>query len=180
MHNFLSEPDPIICSCDDTDFLVHKAILRSASHVFAAMLDPDSPVAANAADNNGKAVSLEENTCTLDALFRICYLITDPMPKDAGEILVVLEATKKYIIDLTVEFCRKLLVSPQILHRDPLSVFAITYHYGMMDGAASLRNAACMSTCPRDSRLQVLTSSTVQLSGRSSATRKPAKTRSEG
>ncbi|OCH91491.1 hypothetical protein OBBRIDRAFT_753061 [Obba rivulosa] len=131
--NLLPIADLIVRSCDGTRFYVHKAILSRASHAFAAMLSGGDATNATGEDPKEQVVELEENACTLDALFRICYPTTDPVLKDARAVLDVMEASKKYIVDHAFDFCKNALVSPKILENDPFSVFAIACHYGLAE-----------------------------------------------
>lgn len=151
--NTSSDDDPrlpadlVIRTRDGVSFHVHKIILGVASPAFAAMFINFQNSPAHAQDSAEEPLALEEDARTLDALFRICYPVEDPVLDQAQDIFNVLSAARKYMMDHATAFCRRALRGPKFLAGSPFDVFTIAAHFGFEEEArvAALETLQCKS-----------------------------------
>ncbi|OCH91502.1 hypothetical protein OBBRIDRAFT_689988, partial [Obba rivulosa] len=127
-------PDLAIRSSDGVVFYVQKAILCIASHTFAAMCGGTDSFA-RFEEPGLPGLILTEDAKTLDALFRICYPVENPELKSVAVIFAVMEASRKYMVDVGTHACIKAIMHPDFLKQDPFSVFAIACHFQLTDDA---------------------------------------------
>ena len=92
------EADIVIRSSDNTNFLVHKAILASSSSVFGDMFSlPQSP---NSETIDGlPVVDISEDAELVRSLITILYPIPSEIPGSYDRILALLAAAQKYDMD---------------------------------------------------------------------------------
>ncbi|KAI0063268.1 hypothetical protein BV25DRAFT_408442 [Artomyces pyxidatus] len=134
--------DIILRSCDGIDFRVFKNILSVASPVFADMFDLSHPPSANNTRETRHGLPvfvLSEDARTLDRLLRFCYPVRSPQLKNLGDIRLLLEAIRKYCMDVFDDHLNHAL--SEAIDRDPVAVFAIASRFELGDIAtkAALR-----------------------------------------
>ncbi|KAF8557936.1 hypothetical protein OG21DRAFT_1481931 [Imleria badia] len=128
-----AQADIILRSSDNIDFRVFKLFLSLVSPFFETLFNIPQPADENVDQEvkDGLAViSVAEDRKTLDALLRFCYpctLADDPnleVLKDAKD---VLEAARKYSLDVIEKKARQAIVNPKILEVEPLRCFVIAH-----------------------------------------------------
>ena len=125
--------DIILRSSDNIDFRVFKLFLSLASPFFETLFDipqPDEEIEAQEIRNGLPVVPVTEDSKTLDALLRFCYpctLADDPNLEVLKDAMDVLEAARKYSLDVIEMKARKAIVSPKILEVEPLRCFVIAH-----------------------------------------------------
>ncbi|KAI6010367.1 hypothetical protein PISMIDRAFT_49044, partial [Pisolithus microcarpus 441] len=132
--------DVILRSSDGVDFRVFRLFLSLASPFFETLFDLPQPSQAANADMEIKdgppVIPVSEGSKTLDSLVRFCYpctLAEDPVIEDFREIISVLDAAKKYSLDVIQSAVCKSLFIPKILEVNPLRCFAIACRDRMQD-----------------------------------------------
>ena len=125
--------DIILRSSDNIDFRVFKLFLSLASPFFEALFDIPQPAEENAEQeirDGLTVVPVTEDGKTLDALLRFCYpctLADDPNLDVLKDAVDVLEAARKYSLDVIETKARKAIVNPKFLETEPLRCFAIAH-----------------------------------------------------
>ena len=126
-----AKADIILRSSDNIDFRVFKLFLSLASPFFETLFDIPQPDEENG-DQEIKdglvVVPVTEDSKTLDALLRFCYpctLADVPNLEVLKDAMNVLEAARKYSLDVIEMKARKAIVNPKILEVEPLQCFSI-------------------------------------------------------
>ena len=125
--------DIILRSSDNIDFRIFRLFLSLASPFFETLFDIPQPAEENG-DQELKdglpVISVTEDSKTLDALLRFCYpctLADDPKLEVLQDAMDILEAARKYSLDVIEKKALKALVNPQILEAEPLRCFVIAH-----------------------------------------------------
>ena len=128
-----AKADIILRSSDNVDFRVFKLFLSLASPFFETLFDIPQP----AEDEGGQEVKdglavvpVTEDSKTLDALLRFCYpctLADDPKLEVLQDVMQLLEAGRKYSLDVIEKKARQAIANPKILEAEPLRCFAIAH-----------------------------------------------------
>ncbi|KAF8141477.1 hypothetical protein EV363DRAFT_1308211 [Boletus edulis] len=128
-----AKADIILRSSDNIDFRVFKLFLSLASPFFETLFEIPQP-AEESEDQEVKdglvVVPVTEDSKTLDALLRFCYpctLAEDPNIEVLKDALDVLEAARKYSLDVIEKKARQAIANPKILEVDSLRSFAIAH-----------------------------------------------------
>ena len=125
--------DIILRSSDNIDFRVFRLFLSLASPFFETLFDIPQPADENEDQDvrDGLAVvPVTEDSKTLDALLRFCYpctLADDPKLDVLQDAMEVLEAARKYSLDVIEKKARQAIASPKILEAEPLRCFAVAH-----------------------------------------------------
>ncbi|KAI9464708.1 hypothetical protein HD554DRAFT_1249843 [Boletus coccyginus] len=125
--------DIILRSSDNIDFRIFKLFLSLASPFFETLFDIPQPAEENGDQEvrDGLAViPVTEDSKTLDALLRFCYpctLADDPNIEVLKDAMNVLEAARKYSLDVIEKKARQAIANPKILEVEPLRCFAIAH-----------------------------------------------------
>ncbi|KAH0836774.1 hypothetical protein J3R83DRAFT_8523 [Lanmaoa asiatica] len=134
-----AEGDIILRSSDNIDFRVFKLFLSLASPFFKTLFDIPQPAQASE-DQEIKdglvVVPVTEDSKTLDALLRFCYpctLADDPNLEVLEDVLDVLQAAKKYSLDVIEKKAAHTFSNPKILEAEPLRCFALARHRRMQE-----------------------------------------------
>jgi len=98
------------------------------------------------AATSGEVVPFAEDARTLDALFRLCYPVANPVLATARDVFNVMEASKKYMVEHATKFCLGALMAPPILEKEPFSVFNIACYYELADEARAAAKAGLRHT----------------------------------
>ncbi|KAF8141470.1 hypothetical protein EV363DRAFT_1248208 [Boletus edulis] len=138
-----AKADIILRSSDNIDFRIFKLFLSLASPFFETLFEIPQP-AEEDEDQEVKdglvVVPVTEDSKTLDALLRFCYpctLAEDPKLEVLKDALDVLEAARKYSLDVIEKKARQAIASPKILEAEPLRCFAIA-HRGRLQEESQL------------------------------------------
>ena len=129
-----AKADIILRSSDNVDFRVFKLFLSLASPFFETLFDIPQPVEEDGDQEvkDGLAVvPVTEDSETLDALLRFCYpctLVDDPKLEVLQDAMDILEAARKYSLDVIEKKARQAIANPKILEVEPLRCFAIAHH----------------------------------------------------
>ena len=128
-----AKADIILRSSDHIDFRVFKLFLSLASPFFETFFDIPQP-AEEVGDQEVKdglaVVRVTENSKTLDALLRFCYpctLADDPKIEVLQDAADILEAARKYSLDVIETKARQAIANPKILEAESLRCFAIAH-----------------------------------------------------
>ncbi|KAF8553562.1 hypothetical protein OG21DRAFT_1485309 [Imleria badia] len=128
-----AKADVILRSSDNIDFRVFKLFLSLASPFFETLFDIPQPAEENG-DQEIKdglvVIPVTEDGKTLDALLRFCYpctLADDPNIEVLKDAMDVLEAARKYSLDVIETKARKAIVNPKILEVEPLRCFVMAH-----------------------------------------------------
>ena len=128
-----AKADIILRSSDNVDFRVFKLFLSLASPFFETLFDIPQP-AEEVGDQEVKdglaVVCVTEDSKTLDALLRFCYpctLADDPKMEVLQDAADILEAARKYSLDVIETKARQAFANPKILEAEPLRCFAIAH-----------------------------------------------------
>ncbi|KAF8555634.1 hypothetical protein OG21DRAFT_1460656 [Imleria badia] len=128
-----AQADVILRSSDNIDFRVFKLFLSLASPFFETLFNIPQP-ADETVDQEVKyglaVIPVTEDSKTLDALLRFCYpctLADDPNLEVLNDAKDVLEAARKYSLDVIEKKTRKAIVNPKILEVEPLQCFVIAH-----------------------------------------------------
>ena len=128
-----AKADIILRSSDNIDFRVFKLFLSLASPFFETLFDIPQP-AEEVGDQEVKdglaVVCVTEDSKTLDALLRFCYpctLADDPKMEVLQDAVDILEAARKYSLDVIETKARRAIANPKILEAESLRCFAIAY-----------------------------------------------------
>ena len=125
--------DIILRSSDNIDFRVFRLFLSLASPFFETLFDIPQPADGDEDQEvrDGLAVvPVTEDSKTLDALLRFCYpctLTDDPKLEVLQDAMEVLEAARKYSLDVIEKKARQAISSPKILEAEPLRCFAVAH-----------------------------------------------------
>ncbi|KAF8553552.1 hypothetical protein OG21DRAFT_1211397 [Imleria badia] len=128
-----AKADIILRSSDNVDFRVFKLFLSLASPFFETLFDIPQPAKENGDQDvrDGLAViPVTEDRKTLDALLRFCYpctLADDPNLEMLKDAMDVVEAARKYSLDVIERKARQAIVNPKILEAEPLRCFTISH-----------------------------------------------------
>ena len=128
-----AKADIILRSSDNIDFRVFRLFLSLASPFFETLFDIPQPADENEDQEvrDGLAVvPVTEDSKTLDALLRFCYpctLADDPKLEVLQDAMEVLEAARKYSLDVIEKKARQAISSPKILEAEPLRCFAVAH-----------------------------------------------------
>jgi len=122
--------DIILRSSDGIDFHVFKLFLTLASPFFETMFELPQPAVGTSGDSNDglPVIIMQEDSGTLDTFLRFCYpstLAEDPSLESLTDILAILEAARKYSLDLIERKVCQALANPKLLEVEPLRCFAI-------------------------------------------------------
>ncbi|EMD37134.1 hypothetical protein CERSUDRAFT_124100 [Gelatoporia subvermispora B] len=134
--------DIIIRSSDGVCFYVHKLIISQASPIFHDMFLIPQPVSG---DDEGftkrPMVDMIEESKIWDIILRICYPVPKPLVSCLHDIHAILEAARKYQIEVVSQEMRRTLLLPLVLERHPCRVYALACIYNLPDIAqAAARN----------------------------------------
>ena len=128
-----AKADIILRSSDNIDFRVFKLFLSLASPFFETLFDIPQP-AEEVGDQEVKdglaVVRVTEDSKTLDALLRFCYpctLADDPKIEVLQDAADILEAARKYSLDVIETKARQAIVNPKIIEAESLRCFAIAH-----------------------------------------------------
>ena len=134
-----AKADIILRSSDHIDFRVFKLFLSLASPFFETLFDIPQP-AEEVGDQEVKdglaVVRVTENSKTLDALLRFCYpctLADDPKIEVLQDAADILEAARKYSLDVIETKARQAIANPKILEAESLRCFAIAHRGGLRE-----------------------------------------------
>ena len=134
-----AKADIILRSSDNVDFRVFKLFLSLASPFFETLFDIPQP-AEDVGDQEVKdglaVVCVTENSKTLDALLRFCYpctLADDPKIEVLQDAADILEAARKYSLDVIEKKARQAIANPKILEAESLRCFAIAHRGGLRE-----------------------------------------------
>ena len=128
-----TQADIILRSSDNIDFRVFKLFLSLASPFFETLFNIPQPADENVDQElkDGLAViPVTEDSKTLDTLLRFCYpctLADDPDLEVLKDAMDVLEAARKYSLDVIEKKACKAIVNPRILEAESLRCFAIAH-----------------------------------------------------
>ncbi|KAF8553554.1 hypothetical protein OG21DRAFT_1211561 [Imleria badia] len=132
-----AKADIILRSSDNIDFRVFKLFLSLSSPFFETLFNIPQPVEENG-DQEIKdglvVVPVTEDSKTLDPLLRFCYpctLADDPTIDVLEDVLDVLQAARKYSLDVIEKKVAHTFSNPKILEAEPLRCFAIAHGRGM-------------------------------------------------
>ena len=128
-----AKADIILRSSDNVDFRVFKLFLSLASPFFETLFDIPQP-AEEDGDQEVKdglaVVPVTEDSKTLDSLLRFCYpctLADDPKLEVLQDAMEIVEAARKYSLDVIEKKARQAIASPKILEAEPLRCFTIAH-----------------------------------------------------
>ena len=124
--------DLVIRSSDGVEYHVHKDVMTRCSPFFASMLSlpqpPSEPTVC------GKpVVATSEDSKIWFYLIPLCYVAITFIKDDLGLIHALLEAARKYDIQVARESMRLALHRPDLMRTRPLSVFALGCAYDLAD-----------------------------------------------
>ena len=130
--------DIILRSSDGVDSCVLKLSLSLASSFFETLFNlpnpnlPQSPEANKDQEfrDHLPVIPVTEDSKTLDLLLRFCYpctLADDPKIDVFNNALGILEASRKYCLDLIEEKAYQAIMRPEFLKMEPLRCFAIMH-----------------------------------------------------
>ena len=128
-----AKADIILCSSDNIHFRVFKLFLSLASPFFETLFDIPQPTEEDGdqdVQDGLAAIPVTEDSKTLDAFLRFCYpctLADDPDLEVLKDAMDVLEAARKYSLDVIETKARKAIVNPKCLEVEPLRCFAIAH-----------------------------------------------------
>ena len=121
-----AKADIILRSSDNIDFRVFKLFLSLASPFFETPFNIPQPAQAGE-DQEIKdglvVIAMMEDSRILDALLCFCYpctLAEDPIIEELKDIMDVLEAARKYALDVIEKKARQAITNPKILAVEPL------------------------------------------------------------
>ena len=134
-----AKADIILRASDNIDFRVFRLFLSLASTFFETLFGIPQPAQASE-DQEIKdglvVVPVTEDSKTLDALLRFCYpctLADDPTLDALEDVLDVLQAARKYSLDVIEKKVAYTFSNPKILEAEPLRCFAIARGRGMRE-----------------------------------------------
>jgi len=136
--NFFGRPtaDVILRSSDGVDFGVHKLLLSEASPFFETMFSlPQSSLKEVSNDSPVPVIPVTEHSMTLNILLQICYPIPDPALESLEDVANTMAAALKYEIEVARLLCTNRLLSPDLLERDPVGVYAVATSLRLEDEA---------------------------------------------
>ena len=134
-----AKADIILRSSDHVDFRVFKLFLSLASPFFETLFDipqPTEDVGDQEVKDGLAVVRVTEDGKTLDALLRFCYpctLADDPKIEVLQDAADILEAARKYSLDVIETKARQAIANPKILEAESLRCFAIAHRGGLRE-----------------------------------------------
>ncbi|KAG0691701.1 hypothetical protein DFH29DRAFT_976453 [Suillus ampliporus] len=122
--------DIIMRSSDEVDFRVFKLFLTLASPFFETMFELPQPAVGTSDDTKDglPIIPMQEDSKTLDTFLRFCYpstLAEDPSLENLIDIQAILDAARKYSLDLIERKICRALANPKVLEAESLRCFAI-------------------------------------------------------
>ncbi|OCH91505.1 hypothetical protein OBBRIDRAFT_834162 [Obba rivulosa] len=159
LHPLIRSADAILCSCDDVDFRVHRIIVSEASPLFSATFSLPQPSISSPESSGLPDIPMAETATTLDAVLRFCYPMPNPDSATIDALIPVLEAARKYSIEITVERGRWPLRS-RFLDEDPFAVFGVAYHMQVKDEAVLAAHESLKRNVPDASKLGMIPGAT--------------------
>ncbi|KAI9511502.1 hypothetical protein F5148DRAFT_327280 [Russula earlei] len=153
------DADLVIRTSDQTDFHVHKAVLRTASAVFGDMFTAPGPSPSEQGQNI-PIISLTEDSKTLHRLLTMIYPIDRSIPETLEDTLSLLATCNKYQMDSTASRIRHLLkkhTAPLLTTPNALRAygFASRYHFKeevLLSARLTLERALGINECGEDLR----------------------------
>lgn len=152
-HSFTSlTADVVLRSSDTVDFRVHRVILSEASTIFETMFSLPQPVSVpptlsvttppatpngDDGEGNSPAVTVTEDSKTLNALLGILYPGKGPQILDVTVAGQVLAAADKYIMLGVLKQLEHVLLRREILEKDPMAVYALSCAYNLPQAAVT-------------------------------------------
>jgi len=148
--------DLYLLSADGVYFRVFKLFLSLSSPIFEFMLELPQPAAEENTASNFKdglpVVAVSESSKTLDSFLRFCYpstLTEDPDLIKLGDVVDVLEASRKYEVSVIEKRLGRVLATPEVLAQDPYKCFAIACRSGMKKEAGlAAKYTLCLPLIP--------------------------------
>ena len=133
------EAEVVLCTSDDVHFRVDKLFLSRASPFFKDMFklpQPSLDSDPTPRDEQGRPIiHVPEDSQILRKLLGYCYPGTMIAMDYITDIPAIVPVLVKYDMNTALQKVRKQLLSPQLLRRDPLAVFAIAYRFGFREEA---------------------------------------------
>ncbi|KAG0709462.1 hypothetical protein DFH29DRAFT_888664 [Suillus ampliporus] len=122
--------DIIMRSSDGVYFRVFKLFLTLASPFFETMFELPQPAVGTSDDTKDglPVIPVQEDSKTLDTFLRFCYpstLAEDPSLESLADIQAILDAARKYSLDLIERKVCQALANPKVLEAESLRCFAI-------------------------------------------------------
>ena len=146
--------DIILRSSDHVDFHVHHSILAQASHIFADMLSIPQPQNEERIRNQCLPdVDLVEDSKTLRRLLLLCYPVNKPELEPLEDIVPVLRAATKYVMEWPITLITRNLLS--LVPSKPFRVWAVACEAGLdtvAQQAAQQLVVATQATSSNDKR----------------------------
>ncbi|KAL6300869.1 hypothetical protein BKA93DRAFT_902703 [Sparassis latifolia] len=131
--------DTILRTSDRVKFRVRNAILAEASVFFEGMFSCPQPPDSQQCDGL-PVVDVAEDSKTLDALLRFCYPFDPPELATLDELVPVLRAALKYVMDPFMVSLRKRLIFAKFAQERPLRAYAIAcVHQWDLEGKQAAR-----------------------------------------
>lgn len=132
------DADIIIRSSDGADYCAHALLFRLASPIFRDMFALPRPLGVDETKDGLPIVKLSESSRTIQILLSYCYPAVyrlDEGVKELSEVAALLEATRKYDMEMVHKAAVQLLSSSQFLEKEPLRVYAIACRYQLQPEA---------------------------------------------
>ncbi|KAG8949858.1 hypothetical protein FRC04_008161 [Tulasnella sp. 424] len=129
-----SPGDCFLQSPEGTKFKAYKAILYAASPIFRDMFSiPSRPSDASQPETEVPIIPVEEDAETLQTMLQMLYPIDLPTIKSVSLAGKLVRAFDKYFISMTKlqYYLRSILNLDQVLEKDPLACFAISWKLGL-------------------------------------------------
>ncbi|KAG8221054.1 hypothetical protein J3R82DRAFT_2565 [Butyriboletus roseoflavus] len=134
-----AKADVILRSSDNIDFRVFKLFLSLSSSFFEILFGIPQPAQGSEGQEIKDGlivVPVTEDSKTLDALLRFCYpctLADDPNLEVLEDVLDVLQAAKKYSLDVIEKRVARTFSNPKVLEAEPLRCFALARQRQMQE-----------------------------------------------
>ena len=128
-----AKADIILRSSDNVDFRIFKLFLSLASPFFESLFDipqPTEDVGGQEVKDGLAVIHVTEDSKTLDPLLRFCYpctLAEDPKIEVLQDAADILEAARKYSLDVIEKKARQAMTNPRILDAESLRCFVIAH-----------------------------------------------------
>lgn len=135
----LSDTDIILRTHDNVSMYAHKLILAQASTFFQTMFElPQENM------DGLPIVDVSEPSIIWEPILSIIYPIHDTLPQDIGIIKSLLEAAKKYEMDVVTDRMHDALLSPTLLNTHAFQIFTLACAYNLPD----VQQIAARATLP--------------------------------
>ncbi|KAI0357908.1 hypothetical protein OH77DRAFT_1588207 [Trametes cingulata] len=131
----ISRGDFVIRCSDGSEFHLDKCIMANASLVFADMFSLPCPCTPPDDGKEKPIVDVTESGAVWEHLLSFCYLRVDELFLPLDDIRALLEAAKKYQMDVVTKWLRRTLLRPDYVRSQTLSVYALACAYDMADVA---------------------------------------------